>query len=50
MIDFWMSPQKIINFTYHKIPLSKKVWVFFREIFEGKLSEKNVYNFELGIN
>jgi hypothetical protein len=30
MIDFWMSPQKIINSTYHKIPLSKKVWVFFQ--------------------
>jgi hypothetical protein len=29
MIDFWMSPQKFINSTYYKIPLSKKVWVFF---------------------
>jgi hypothetical protein len=29
MIDFWMSPPKIINSTYHKIPLSKKVWVLF---------------------
>jgi hypothetical protein len=44
-----MSPPKIINSTYHKIPLSKKVWFLFREIFEGKLSGKNVYNLELGL-
>jgi hypothetical protein len=30
MIDFWMSPQKFINSAYHKIPLSKKIWVFFQ--------------------
>jgi hypothetical protein len=29
MIDFWMSPQKIINSAYHKIPLSKKNMGFF---------------------
>jgi hypothetical protein len=30
MIDFWMSPKKFINSAYHKIPLSKKVWVLFQ--------------------
>jgi hypothetical protein len=50
MIDFWMSPQKIINSAYHKIPLSKKYGFFFREIFENKLSGKNVYNLELGLS
>jgi hypothetical protein len=50
MIDFWMSPQKFINSTYHKIPLSKKYGFFFRGIFEGKLFGKNVYNLKLGFN
>jgi hypothetical protein len=50
MIDFWMSPQKIINSTYHKYHYLKKYGFFFREIFEGKLYGKNVYNLELGIS
>jgi hypothetical protein len=50
MIDFWKSPQKIINFSCHKIPLCKKLWVFFKEILEGKLYGKYIYNLELGFS
>jgi hypothetical protein len=50
MIDFWMSPPNIINFACHKIPLCKKIWVFFREILEGKLYGKNIYNLELSFS
>jgi hypothetical protein len=50
MIDFWMSPQKNykLHLSYNTTILKSKG--FFKEIFEGKLSKKIVYNLKLSLS
>jgi hypothetical protein len=51
MIDFWMSPQKNykLHLSYNTTILKSKGF-FFKDIFEGKLSEKNGYNLKLDLS